>query len=112
MTDDHVDNLVDVDDVDDIDDIDDIGDEGTPPPERAPRRARGALLGAAMMGLQQALFDKPEEDTVIEIAASGDPPNIDVDGIDEPFGTQSRLVGPPLDQIKARRRAPGRPRRR
>ena len=57
-----------------------------------------------MMGLQQAMFGKPQEETVIEVETSGDPPNIDRDGLDEHFTADSRLVGPPLDEIKARRR--------
>lgn len=75
-------------------------------------RVRGAFLGAAMMGIQQAMFGRPDEDTVIEITASGDPPNIDLDGLDEDFGRHGRLVGPPLDRIKARHRPSRRARRR
>ena len=59
------------------------------PPSGPRRRSSGSVLGAAMMGLQQALYGKPHEETVIEVETSGDPP---------------------VDEIKARR-GPGRPSR-
>ena len=80
------------------------------PPSGPRRRSSGSVLGAAMMGLQQALYGKPHEETVIEVETSGDPPNIDLNGLDEQLGDDRRIVGPPLDEIKARRR-PGRPSR-
>ena len=55
-----------------------------------------------MLGLRDVLYGKPKEDSIIEIEASGEPPNIDLDGLDEPLGGDQRLVGPPLDDIKAR----------
>ena len=94
------------------DDGDWPGDDLLPddePPAASPagpprRRSGGSILGAAMLGLQEAYFGKQKEETVVEIETSGDPPNIDLDGLDEQFSDDSRLVGPPLDEIKARRR--------
>ncbi len=69
----------------------------------------GQLIGAAMLGLGEILQPRPKEEIPIEIANPGEPPNIDKNGLDEAFGDQGgRLVGPPLDAIKARARA-GRP---
>ena len=81
-------------------------------PPVGPRRTsrHGAILGAAMLGFHQAMYGKQETETVIDIEASGDPPNIDLDGLDEDLDAHRRLVGPPLDQIKARRQ-PTRPAR-
>ena len=92
------------------DDVDLDQTDATPP--AGPRRTsrRGAILGAAMLGFHQAMYGKQETETVIDIEVSGDPPNIDLNGLDEDLDTQRRLVGPPLDQIKARRQ-PSRPAR-
>ena len=89
-----------------------LPEDATPPAPAGPprRKSGGSIVGAAMMGLQQAMFGKPHEEAVIEVETSGDPPNIDRDGLDEQFTDDSRLVGPPLDEIKARRR-PVRPSR-
>jgi hypothetical protein len=73
------------------------------PPVRR-RTGAGTMLGAAMLGLREVLYGKVKEDSVIEIESSGDPPNIDIDGLDELFGDDQRLVAPPLDQIRARGR--------
>lgn len=85
-----------------LDEVDEFDADAVTPPER--RKPRGTYIGAAMLGLQQAMFGKVKEETVIEVEASGDPPNIDLDGLDTPFVAGSRLVGPPLDQIKSRAR--------
>ena len=94
-------------------DLDEDGDQadGTPTPV-GPRRTsrRGAILGAAMLGFHQAMYGKQETETVIDIEVSGDPPNIDLDGLDEDLDAHRRMVGPPLDQIKSRRQ-PTRPTR-
>jgi hypothetical protein len=69
----------------------------------------GQMIGAAMIGLAEVLQPRPKEEIPIEIANPGEPPNIDKDGLDEPFGDSGdRLVGPPLDRIKAAARG-GRP---
>jgi hypothetical protein len=62
----------------------------------------GVMLGAAMLGLRDVLYGKPKEETAIEIEASGDPPNVDLDGMDLALDETHRAVGPPLDEIKAR----------
>ncbi|HEY5875536.1 MAG TPA: hypothetical protein VIT64_09555 [Ilumatobacteraceae bacterium] len=94
----------------DIEDGFDLDQTGATPPPAGPRRTsrRGGILGAAMLGFHQAMYGKQETETVIDIEVSGDPPNIDLDGLDEDLDAQRRLVGPPLDQIKARRQ-PTRP---
>jgi len=88
----------------------DLDQTGATPPPTGPRRTsrRGGILGAAMLGFHQAMYGKQETETVIDIEVSGDPPNIDLDGLDEDLDAHRRLVGPPLDQIKARRQ-PARP---
>jgi hypothetical protein len=93
------------------DDIDLDQTDATPPPV-GPRRTsrRGGILGAVMLGFHQGMFGKQETETVIDIEVSGDPPNIDLDGLDEDLDAHRRMVGPPLDQIKARRQ-PARPTR-
>ncbi len=82
---------------------------------RPARRVAGGVLGAAMLGLHTALFGPPKEPTIVEIESSGDPPNLDTDGLHELLADGSALVGPPLDEIKAkatgRRKARPRPRR-
>jgi hypothetical protein len=82
---------------------DDADQAATPRPAGPRRRSSGgSILAAAMLGLRDVLYGKPKEDSIIEIESSGDPPNIDLDGLDEPIGRDHRLVGPPLDEIKAR----------
>jgi hypothetical protein len=80
------------------------GDEARPANTGPPRRraSGGSILAAAMLGLRDVLYGKPKEDSVIEIESSGDPPNIDLDGLDEPLGRDHRMIGPPLDDIKSR----------
>jgi hypothetical protein len=101
---------------DDVGD-EDVGDEDVGDSEPAPttlrRTSRGAqMIGAAMIGLAEVLEPKPKVEIPVEIAAPGEPPNIDLDGLDEPWGEQGeRMVAPPLDQIKAKSRA-GRTRKR
>jgi hypothetical protein len=96
-----------------VDNLDlDLDQTDAAPPPVGPRRTsrRGGILGAGMLGFHQGMFGKHETETVIDIEVSGDPPNIDLDGLDEDLDAHRRLVGPPLDQIKARRQ-PTRPAR-
>ena len=73
----------------------------------------GAMIGAAMIGLAEILQPKPKQDAPIEIATPGEPPNIDTNGLDEPLGAQGeRMVGPPMDYLKARGRPTSRLKRR
>jgi hypothetical protein len=64
------------------------------------------MLGAAMLGLAEILEPRPKVEVPIEIASPGEPPNIDLDGLDEPLGPMGdRMVGPPMDEIRAKARA-------
>lgn len=66
----------------------------------------GQMIGAAMIGLAEVLETRPKAEIPIEIATPGEPPNIDTDGLDEPFGVGSeRMVAPPMDRLKAKTRA-------
>jgi hypothetical protein len=86
----------------------------TPTPPSRPRRGTSGVLAAAMLGLRDALEGPKKETIVVQVDAAGDPPNIDVDGLDEHLGDAHRVSGPPLDDIKERgpARAPARRRRR
>lgn len=77
-------------------------DDGPRAPPKRHKGGGGVMLGAAMLGLRDVLYGKPKEDTAIEIEASGDPPNVDLDGMDMAIDENRRAVGPPLDDIKAR----------
>jgi hypothetical protein len=55
-----------------------------------------------MFGLRDALQGKPKEDIVIQVDADGDPPDIDLAGLDDPLDDGGRMTGPPLDDLKAR----------
>ncbi len=83
------------------DPIDPETGEEQPPPVQPIRRS-GGVLGAAMLGLQYALYGPPKDEPEIAVEASGDPPNLDTDGLDDLLTDGRSLVGPPLDQIKAR----------
>ena len=74
------------------------------PPTTLRRKSRGGqMIGAAMIGLAEILESKPKVDVPVEIAAPGEPPNIDLDGLDEPWGAQGeRMVAPPMDDLKAK----------
>ena len=61
------------------------------------------MIGAAMIGLAEVLEPKPKAEVPIEIETPGEPPNIDQDGLDEPWGESGeRMVAPPMDDIKAK----------
>jgi len=79
----------------------DASDADAPPRPRRPKTG-GAAIGAAMMGLHQIFYGPTKEEIVIQVEASGDPPNLDTDGLDASLGEHHRLVGPPLDAIKNR----------
>jgi hypothetical protein len=82
----------------------------------SPRRGRGgvsgSVLAAAMLGLRDALEGKPKEDIVIQVDADGDPPDIDISGLDDPLDDGARMTGPPLDTLKEQAAATRRERRR
>jgi hypothetical protein len=65
-------------------------------------RRKGGILGAAaagaMIGLRDVYIGPPEDDgIVIEIESSGDPTNIDVDGITGQVGDVDFWAPPPGD---------------
>jgi hypothetical protein len=68
--------------------------------ELKPRRGTSSVLAAAMLGLRDALEGPKKETIVIQVDAAGDPPNIDLDGLDEELSDEHRMSGPPLDDIK------------
>lgn len=73
-----------------------------PPPPRGRGGLAGSALAAAMFGLRDVLQDKPKEDIVIQVDADGDPPDIDLAGLDDPLDDGARMTGPALDDLKAR----------
>ena len=76
------------------------------PPTTIKRVGRGGQMsGAAMIGLAEILQPRPKAEIPIEIATPGEPPNIDTTGLDEPIGVGTeRMVGPPMDDLKAKAR--------
>ena len=53
-----------------------------------------------MLGLRDVLEGRPKEEIPIQAEASGDPPHLDVDGLDEQLDDRRRMVGPPLERIE------------
>lgn len=88
-------------------DDEDGGYEG----RRERRKGVGFMLGTMMMGLREVFEPRVKPDDVIEIESSGDPPDIDRDGLHEAVGTAHRMDGPPLARIKAAGRRPTKTRR-
>jgi hypothetical protein len=68
------------------------------PVDTARRRhgTAGAILAAGMFGVDIALGRKPKEEAPIVIDASGDPTNIDTDGIRIPLDEHTDVVAPPM----------------
>jgi len=93
----HVDaNAVDDDDSFDDDSFDDDG-----PTDEGPRRIHGTVgtaLGAAMVGLDAVIFGRQREEAPIVITASGEPGDVDSDGIVIPLDDEADIVAPPLPQ--------------
>lgn len=72
----------------------------------------GQMVGAAMLGLAEILQPRPKQEIPIEVANPGEPPDIDRKGLDEALGDSGdRIVGPPMNRIKAAART-GRPAKR
>lgn len=44
--------------------------------DRRPRQ-RGGMLGAAMLGLRDAIYGRPDDEVVVVVDGSGDPPDDD-----------------------------------
>jgi len=94
-----------------------VGERLEPLPGAAggpPRRSGGvgAAIGAAMLGLDQAMGRKPREEAPIVIDASGEPGDIDADGIEVRLGDDLAVVAPPQPRTSAVGRAARRTRRR
>ncbi len=80
------------------------GDEQSEPAAPRTTRRGGAILSAAMLGLDIALGRKPREEIPVVVDANGDPVDIDGDGITVPIDDAASAVAPPLP-----RRAPTMP---
>ncbi len=78
---------------------DDEHDGAAPPADAAPRRRSGGLagaaLGAAMFGLDQVLGRKPREEAPIVVDASGQPKDLEDDGIHVPIDDTASVWAPP-----------------
>lgn len=69
--------------------------------------AAGAMLAAGMFGVDIALGRKPKEDAPIVVTASGEPGNIDTDGIEIPIDEATSVFAPaqpPVDPFPPRRK--------
>ncbi|MHB8328533.1 MAG: hypothetical protein ACYDD6_02695 [Acidimicrobiales bacterium] len=70
-------------------------------------RPGGQLLGAAMLGLRDAIYGRPDDQVVIVVEASGDPPDDDlpVVHLDPDHPERSEVVV--RSRRTGRRRSPG-----
>jgi hypothetical protein len=86
---------------DDVPELDDAV-EPMPPisdPVGTARRkhgAAGAMLAAGMFGVDIALGRKPKEEVPVVVDASGDPTDIDKDGMSFQLDDVTQVVAPPL----------------
>ncbi len=83
------------------------------PPQPRGRRGgvAGSVLAGALLGLRDALEGRPKEDIVIQVDADGEPPDIDVTGVEGDLDAGRRMTGPPLDDLKSRAASSRRARR-
>lgn len=58
--------------------------------------AAGAMLAAGMFGVDIALGRKPKEEIPVVVDASGDPTDIDKDGMTFAIDDATQVVAPPL----------------
>jgi hypothetical protein len=58
--------------------------------------AAGAVLAAGMFGVDIALGRKPKEEAPVVVTASGDPTDIDRDGMNFALDPTTQVVAPPL----------------
>jgi hypothetical protein len=58
--------------------------------------AAGAVLAAGMFGVDIALGRKPKEEAPVVVTASGDPTDIDRDGMNFALDAATQVVAPPL----------------
>jgi len=56
---------------------DDPGEERTTAPTRRHPRHRGGALGAAMLGLHDAIYGRPDDEVAVVVDAPGGPPDED-----------------------------------
>lgn len=82
----------------------------TGPDDAAVRRVRqrhglaAAFVAGAMVGLRDALEDRPDEEVPIVVDSPTDPTDIDVDGVRVEAGDQA-FAAPPLPPMRARKRS-------
>jgi hypothetical protein len=71
-------------------------------------RPGATVLGAAMLGLRDAIYGRPDDEVVIVQAASGDPPDDDlpVVHLDPEHPERSEVVVRRQNPVRRRRRAP------
>jgi hypothetical protein len=58
--------------------------------------AAGAVLAAGMFGVDIALGRKPKQEAPVVVTASGDPTDIDRDGMNFALDPATQVVAPPL----------------
>ena len=80
----------------DEDDVDPATEEDDTTEPRRLHGPVGTAIGAAMVGLDQVIFGRQREEAPIVIAASGEPGDVDTDGIVIPLDDEADLVAPPL----------------
>lgn len=74
--------------------------------------AAGAILAAGMFGVDIALGRKPKEEIPVVVDASGDPTNIDNDGMSFVIDETTQVVAPPLPPSDMTLTKAAKPRRR
>lgn len=80
------------------DELDEL-DETLDAHEGEPRRQHGTVgtaIGAAMVGLDAVIFGRQKEEAPIVITASGEPGDVDSEGIVIPLDDDADIVAPPL----------------
>jgi hypothetical protein len=73
--------------------------------------AAGAVLAAGMFGVDIALGRKPKEEAPVVVTASGDPTDIDRDGMNFALDAVTQVVAPPLPPSTVAAVAAPKPRR-
>jgi hypothetical protein len=73
--------------------------------------AAGAVLAAGMFGVDIALGRKPKEEIPVVVTASGDPTDIDRDGMSFAIDDATQVVAPPLPPTVMSLAKPAKPRR-
>jgi hypothetical protein len=81
--------------------LDDEVPDDEPEQPAPPKRRSGSIVGSMMMGLHAIYHGPKKDDIVVEVETSGDPPNLDTDGIDD-LVDGHRVTSPPLERISPR----------